>query len=326
MRTGEYALAAEANAAAVETDRANVETCMHNIHDARCSPIYAGYYNAHNLLFLTVSYTMMRQQRRAIDTARQVDRIVPFFVAHGQPRLAHYLTTLTLTLERFHRWKDVLAVKPPVVPDIATAMTMYHYISLALHHWARSKAHIGLQSFSEARAEQALFKKYMSQITTKSGASYGSVLAASIVSVAALELEAVFEYSAATPNYVAAIELLQQAVTAQDAFPYDEPVAWMPVRVKLGAMYYLAGRPELALKAFNEDLYGVKRGVDGDSELPPQLDQRTTPKNVMSLYGVYQCMKALHRPSDEEKTTFDTAWLELGSDIEPPSDMSELVS
>lgn len=355
MRTGEYALAAESNRRAIAVDRLNVNTCMADITDPLCAPIYAGYYNAHNMLFLVVAHTLARQRDKAVAVAKELMKIVPHFVRNGQSRLARYLTALVLTYERFHMWAEILAMDLPSAPVPVTmastsrnvrgssavvggggssssspaVLNVNQYLSASLHHWARCKAYIGLKDLQKARSEEVYFKKYADVLTSRVKTSF----AADLVTMARLDLQAVFAYHMVPPDYTAAIEALTTAVALQDTFRYDEPVAWMPVRVKLGAMYLLSGQGEVALNTFREDLYGVERvspvlgAIGGAATVGsvPMLDQRVTPNNLLSLFGVYQSLKALKRPFASEQFAFESAWVRSGADGDMPVDVSVLV-
>eukprot|EP01034_Spumella_vulgaris_P032073 gene32073-39617_t len=186
QRVGLYQLATDSNQRAYKVDSPVLAACVENIEGDDCDPIYAGYYTAHNLLFLATTFTLMQRQLEAVAAARDIDRLIPHYVDHGQPHLEHYLSSTVLTLERFNLWNEVLAVDPPVDRRMRPTKTIhsasrrylksvpshhntdnskpcYTTVRLALHHWGRAKAYLGLNQFTKSRVgaaeDKARFEK-----------------------------------------------------------------------------------------------------------------------------------------------------------------------
>eukprot|EP01063_Lacrimia_lanifica_P009422 TRINITY_DN16427_c0_g1_i1.p1 TRINITY_DN16427_c0_g1~~TRINITY_DN16427_c0_g1_i1.p1 ORF type:complete len:591 (+),score=208.39 TRINITY_DN16427_c0_g1_i1:87-1859(+) len=103
----------------------------------------------------------------------------------------------------------------------------------------------------------------------------------------------------------AGLAALQQAVALYDGgadpdtgLVYDEPWGWMmPARHILGALALEAGRAELALTAYEEDL-----GLSPAAAAHPHY-----PRNVWSLRGLLDASHALGRPTGDLQAQFDAA-------------------
>jgi tetratricopeptide (TPR) repeat protein len=97
----------------------------------------------------------------------------------------------------------------------------------------------------------------------------------------------------------AASALLQHAIGVQDNFPYDEPPAWFfPIRERLGALYYRAGKFDDAERTFRDDLLA-------------------NPKNPRSLFGLAQTLDQegkLAEAADVQKE-FEQAWVHADASL-----------
>jgi Flp pilus assembly protein TadD len=96
----------------------------------------------------------------------------------------------------------------------------------------------------------------------------------------------------------AAVNLLRDAVAAQDQLLYNEPADWYyPVRESLGGMLLQTGDAKAAEQVFREDL-------------------ERNPRNPRSLFGLAESLKRQGRDYDASwvRQQFETAW--QGADVE----------
>ena len=108
-----------------------------------------------------------------------------------------------------------------------------------------------------------------------------NVLCHDQLAVAEAMLDGEIEYR--KENYDVAFARLRDAVSLEDALPYDEPWGWMqPSRHALGALLFEQDRVSEAEQVYREDL-----GLGG------ALSRATLhPDNVWSLKGLVDCLKA----------------------------------
>ena len=292
-RIGKYDKAVAANLRAIAVDEPNLRHCMNNIADEECNPIYAAYYNTHNLQFNALAYTMMGQASNAIATAAEIERTASYFFDKGQPRMERYMSTYILTLERFKRWEEILKVYRPN-PD-----TLLGPMSLTLYHFAKAKAYLALGEDARANEQHQMFHQATDTITPRVSAAWGLINGHNVSLLAAMELEASFAF--VDERFNESIHVFKNAVALQDQIPYDEPIAWMPLRPKLGAVLFHSKRYEEALECFTQDL----RGFSEDATI---IDQRMNPNNVYSTFGEYMTLKKLERDYEEAQLRFETLW------------------
>ena len=97
-----------------------------------------------------------------------------------------------------------------------------------------------------------------------------------------------------------AIALLQHAVSIQDNFPYQEPPAWfLPVRERLGAVYYRAGEFADAERTFRDDLL-------------------RNPNNPRSLFGLARSLEQEGKADEaaDVQREFETAWAHADTSLD----------
>lgn len=294
VRIGEYQKAVEANKRAINVDEPNLRHCMTNLQDEECNPIYAAYYNTHDLQFNAISYIMMGQASNAIAAANEIERTASFFVDKGQPRMERYLSTLILTLERLQRWEEVVKVFRP------NEETLLGPMSLALYHFCKAKAYLGLGETVRAQEQKQLFHKAVDMITPRVSQAWGLINGRNVSILASLELEGTFAF--VDGRFHESINAFRNGVAFQDALPYDEPIVWMPMRPKLGAALFYNKLYNESLKVFQEDLRGFGN-VD-----PAVIDQRMNPNNVYSAYGEYMVLKELGEDYSEAQVRYEALW------------------
>jgi hypothetical protein len=100
-------------------------------------------------------------------------------------------------------------------------------------------------------------------------------------------------------NFPAAIVMLREAVTVQDALNYNEPPDWLyPERESLGAALLLKGDAAEAEQVFRDDLARM-------------------PRNPRSLFGLSAALKAQKRDYDAQfvDQQFRDAWKKADTEL-----------
>ena len=116
-----------------------------------------------------------------------------------------------------------------------------------------------------------------------------NVLCLEQLAVAEAMLDGEIEYR--KENFDLAFGRLRDAVSLEDALPYDEPWGWMqPTRHALGALLLEQGRVDEAEAVYREDL-----GLGGDLSRA-----QIHPDNVWSLRGLNDCLVARRAESTLE--------------------------
>src|SRR5262249_36549297 len=108
-RLGRYEDAAMCNAQAVEADRRYQKLPRQNL--------YTMMYYPHNLHCLAASLTMSGRGAAAISAAHDLSDAVPAKMAQGMQMAEFFVPMYGLTLARFGKWDDVLAL-PPAPDDL----------------------------------------------------------------------------------------------------------------------------------------------------------------------------------------------------------------
>ena len=277
MRTGRYAEAAEANRLAVEADRD---------YFGKSGPqgIYE-LYKAHNHHFLMYAAMFMGDRATALQAAREgADEISEIVKKEMAPFVDCYMPMSLHAMIRFGLWDEIL--REPVFGE-------EYPIAVATRHYARGIAYANLDQPEEAAAEAELLVKASENIPEE--ALIVATPAGPVMRIAQLMLEGEREYRLG--NHEAAFAALREAVSAEDALPYDEPRGWMqPVRHALGALLLEAGKPQAAEVVYRADL-------------------AKHPDNGWSLHGLAEALRA--RGDDEQAVqvadAFSKAW--KGADI-----------
>jgi len=123
MRVGQYRDATRANERAVRADRDYIRRCQ-------AEGFYPGVYYPHNLHFLWWAQLFEGRSREALSTAHRTARYAADSTCGPNPvleapRLRHLPA---ITLARFGRWSDVLAiVSPPMTNDFLVDRAVWHF-------------------------------------------------------------------------------------------------------------------------------------------------------------------------------------------------------
>ncbi|MCW5557562.1 MAG: hypothetical protein KIT22_07005 [Verrucomicrobiae bacterium] len=284
MRVGRYREAVEANVRAAKADRDYVRHC-------RAQGFYPGVYYPHNLHFLWWAQLFEGSSRDALATARRtveyaMDNTCGPSAVLEAPRLRH-LPWLTLT--RFGRWEELLAVPaPPGTNDFV--------VDRALWHFCRGWALSGRQQTEAAVLERESLKTLAgSEAVAALDNPAFPVTATLAVPVAWLSARV----AAAQGDTSGMVTAFEAAVAAEDAIPYMEPTFWpLPVRPAFGAALIQAGNPARAEAVFREDL-------------------ERWPRNGWSLFGLEQALRAQGRAeaADDVHRQFTAAWRH--ADVKP---------
>jgi len=235
IRTGRYALAAEANERAIAAD---------SRYFAQAPPpdFYSLYY-VHNIHFLAYAAMMEGRYAKALEAARRIEVEVPESFVRDHTALADGLMPVALhVLMRFGRWEDILA--EPAFPA-------YRRYSNAMRSFARTVALAALGRTQEARDELEAFEARAAEVPED---WYVGVNEAPPV-LALARLMALGELLYREGDEDAAFDALRTAVELEEALTYDEPPGWMhPVRHALGALLLEAGEAAEAERVFHADL------------------------------------------------------------------------
>lgn len=236
LRTGRYAAASDANARAVEADRAYLAT-------VGAAGFYAHMYYPHNLQFLAVSAAFEGRSAVSLEAAREAAAAVPEDHLAGMPMLESFRAAPYFSLVRFAGWDALLAEPAPAEAQRFTS---------AIHLWARSVALARLGRVEEAAAEQARFEEARARVPEEN-MLVGNNRAAVVLGIASRVLAG--EVAAARGEVAEAVAALRGAVELEDTLAYGEPPDWpIPARHTLGVVLLGAGRVGEAEGVYREDL------------------------------------------------------------------------
>ena len=272
--TGHYASAASVNRRAIKADEAYIAQCQ-------AQGLYPLSYYPHNLHFLWAATSMLGRSEEAINTGVKVAMKAPLSMAVEAPFLQDFLAVPFQAYTRFGKWNEILTSPPPGEDFIHTRM-MWHY--------ARGMAMVRLGQVDSAEKELMAVQTILKNpVTEELFAAYNNATY-HVGTIAQQSLHAEIEY--ARGDAATAIELLQNAVVAEDNLVYQEPAAWhAPVRHYLGAILLEQGMPEAAEAVYREDL-------------------TKNPNNGWALFGLHQSL--IHQGKQTEaanvKDQFEDAW------------------
>jgi len=267
---GDYQMAANINENAVKADRTYVQ--LTGVDDS----VYSEAYYAHNLHFISRSYTELGRYEKAKEAADVLAQHVLPAYSNMPGMVDGYLPNPFLVLLRFHRWDEVLQYPKP---DPRMGM------SIALWHYARAVALAAKGDRKSALEEHDAFEK--SRPAVRATTEFFSNPPGKIIEVAAAVLEARLATDTAK-----AIPLWEKAVALQDALAYDEPPPWdYPVRGSLGTALLRAGRTAEAEAVFREDLL-------------------RNPRNPRGLFGLWKSLVSQHKTvaAGWVQRQFEEAW------------------
>jgi len=238
-------------------------------------------YYSHNLHFIAVCASMDGDYTEAKKNADLLaEHVAP--AVKTMPPAEGFLTIPLAVDVRFHKWDEILAMKPPD-PELKDLTGYWHF--------ARGMALAGLGRAEEAEAEYKIVSE--AAAATPPEAIFAMPVdnkTKDILKIAENVLGA--NIAIARRDNAQAIALLTAAVSIQDSLKYNEPPDWFfPVRESLGAVMLTNGDAVGAEKVFRAD-----------------LDRN--PRNPRSLFGLSEALKAQKRDYDAifVQTQFREAW------------------
>jgi tetratricopeptide (TPR) repeat protein len=277
MRVGQYADAIAANELAVKSDRDYISHCQ-------ALGFYPGVYYPHNIHFLWWAQLFEGRSKDALRTANQaaayaIDNYCGPKKALEAPRLRHLPW---LTLVRFGRWDEVLALaQPPNTNDFLVDRAMWHF--------TRGLVFVGKKDLAAAELEQAAFDGIATSEELK---KLSSPVFPVVDMLGILKPLLAGKVAGLKGDTRAMIEQLEKAVAAEDALPYMEPAYWpIPARPTLAAALLQMGDATRAEQVFREDL-------------------KRWPRNGWSLFGLEQALRSQSRHEDAAivRRQLDSAW------------------
>jgi tetratricopeptide (TPR) repeat protein len=277
VRVGQYQDAIIANERAVKADRDYIRSC-------RALGFYPGAYYPHNMHFLWWAQLFEGRSKDALRTAQQaaayaIDNYCGATKAVEAPRMRHLPW---LTLVRFGRWDEVLAIPQP-------AGTNDFLVDRALWHFTRGLALAAKGNGGAAEAEQRALAGIASSEEAKKLSSPVFPVT-DVLSVANHWLSG--KTAGARGDARAMIEHLENAVAAEAGIPYMEPSYWpLPIRPALGAALLQTGDAAKAEAVFREDL-------------------KHWPRNGWSLFGLEQALRRQDKTQNADLVAreFEAAW------------------
>ena len=272
-RVGRYSDAVTVNANAVQADLSYFKT-------AQPSMIYRGLYYPHNIDFIWQSAGMQGRSAEMLRAAREFADNVPAEMIRQMPDMETAPLAPMVSLVRFGRWDEVLALPAPPREWLYTT---------GVWHYARGIAYNAKGQVAEARRELAALEAIIQSVSAERTVAF-FFRARNILQMAANVLAG--EMAAKAGDMASAERLLRAAVAEQDTHWFTEPPPWyFPVRQSLGAILLKGGRPADAEAVYREDL-------------------RRNPGNGWSLLGLSQSLTAQAKTAEARQADafFRTAW------------------
>jgi tetratricopeptide (TPR) repeat protein len=272
-RVGRYADAVTVNVDAVQADQAYFKT-------AQPSMIYRGLYYPHNIDFIWQSAGMQGRSAEMLRAAREFSDNVPAEMIKQMPDMETAPLAPMMSLVRFGRWDEVLALPAPP-PEWRYTTGVWHY--------ARGLAYNAKGQVADARRELAALEAIIQSMSPERTVAF-FFRAKSVLQMAANVLAG--EMAAKVGDFASAERLLRAAIAEQDTHWFTEPPPWyFPVRQSLGAVLLQAGRSADAEVVYREDL-------------------RRNPGNGWSLFGLSQSLKAQGKTAEatQADADFRKAW------------------
>jgi tetratricopeptide (TPR) repeat protein len=274
IRTGDYEAAVKTNQKAAEVDRAYMKS-------SGVEGLYPMMYYSHNLHFIAMGAAMTGDYAESHKAAEMLAAHVAPDVKE-MPPLEGFMTIPMAVDVRFHKWDEILAMKPPD-EKMLTAVGFWHF--------ARGMALAGKGKIEEAEAEY----KIVADAEKATPPDVVFVMPINnklkdILKIAENVLGA--QVALARKDNAAATGMLREAVRVQDMLKYDEPQDWFfPVRESLGGVLLMSGDARGAEQVFRDDLM-------------------KNPRNPRSLFGLHRALKAQERNSDAwfVEKQFHDAW------------------
>lgn len=268
---GDYHTAVESNLEAIKADQAYINAFG-------MDGIYPLHYMTHNMFFLSRAYQM---EGRYEDAKKAAEDLLNFYMPHFErmPDLEHYSPAVMFVMLQFHRWNELINLKP--FPEKMA-------VSNVLRHFGRAMAFTALGDNENAKKEKALFMEGKSKIPLST--MFSANKASTIFSIAEYQLNG--KMAEIQMDYAGAVEWLRKAIAIQDQMNYNEPPDWyFPIRESLGGILLRSKRFPEAEVVFRGDL-------------------ERHPRNGRSLFGLWKSLEAQHKFSDSFwiKRELDEAW------------------
>jgi hypothetical protein len=266
-RLGRYEDAALANRQGIAADRAYLASVM--------PPGDYAMYLGHNYAFLAYAAAM---EGRKAESLAAVQGLLQTDTVSQLLRMGSSGWNLTVeytVLMRFGLWDELLALGAPDAR--ARGMSVGYLFARGVALAARGRT-------DDARATLAALRALSGSV-----AEHDQFLQ-QVLAIAVPILEARIDATEGKSD--AAVELLRQAVTREDALAYGEPADWFfPVRHLLGAQLLIANHPAEAARVYREDL-------------------RRNPANGWALYGLAQSLSAQRKTAAarQAQLAFQRAW------------------
>jgi tetratricopeptide (TPR) repeat protein len=271
QRTGDYQAAAQSNVDAAAADEAYLKA-------SGVQGIYPRMYYSHNLHFLAIANCVQGRYEDAMKAALRLETNVSPALKE-MPMLEGFLTVTPLIRLRFNRYEEILK-QPEPDPKLFGINAVWHF--------TRGMAYAATSETAKAENEREVFLSWVKKIPAD--APFGLNPASRIMSIAENVLNA--SIASAKGEEKIAIELLRQAVTAEDALAYDEPPTWFsPVREMLGGALLKHRDFTAAEQVFRDDLERNRR-------------------NGRSLFGLCESLKAQKKDYAAAlvQKEFESAW------------------
>ncbi len=237
-------------------------------------------YRAHNYHFLVYAAQFEGRRELALETARELVRVLPPEVVDGMPQaLEGFLPTPLHVLVRFGDWDVILAEPEPPANRPGT---------LAFWRYARGLAYSALADVGAAAREREAFEQACAAVPEDY--SIGNNSTRTVLDIGRAMLDGELAYRRG--DFDAAFAHLRDAVARDEALRYDEPWGWFqPAAHALGALLLEQGRLEEAEAVYRRDL-----------ELHPE--------NAWALHGLEECLRRGGRiaEADETRARFATSW------------------
>jgi tetratricopeptide (TPR) repeat protein len=271
-RVGDHLASAHCNEAAVAADKKFLS-------ETQEQGVYRMMYYSHNLHFLAFASCMNGNFIEAKDAAAKlVANVAPGVKA--MPMLEGFLPTPIVVLFAFERWNDLLKLPAPDA-SFVTTNTVWHSL--------RGVAFANTGKTAEAEKEQKQFREAAAKIPSEQ--MYDQLNNVGAVFKIHENLLAA-EIARSRHDDSAAIDLLKQAIAAEDALNYSEPPPWYPpVRPTLGRLLLATNQAADAEKVFREDL-------------------NRNPRDARALGGLRDCLNAQGRKyeADQIGQQYRAAW------------------
>jgi tetratricopeptide (TPR) repeat protein len=281
IRTGDFDAAELTNVAAAKVDEAYIAA-------TGVQGMYPMMYYSHNLHFIATAAAM---EGRYADSWQAADKLAAHVAPAVKqvPPLEGFMTVPIMVRVRFQKWDDILAMP---APDSAMKTTTGFW------HFARGMAYAGKGKVAEAQAEWKLVSE--KQAETPADEIFAMPINNKTKDVFTIARDALgAKIAVMKKNFPAAIVMLREAVTVQDALNYNEPPDWLyPERESLGAALLLKGDAAEAEQVFRDDLARM-------------------PRNPRSLFGLSAALKAQKREYDAQfvDQQFRDAWKKADTEL-----------